>query len=231
MYCIHCGVKLADSETFCPLCGTVPYHPDFPAPAGKPLYPSGQKPAPQVQPKAVPLVLTVLFLLPFFITLLVDLRLHRAVTWSGFVMGALIVSYVALVLPLWFHRPNPVVFVPCSYLAVGLYLGYINAITGGSWFWGFAFPVVAFSGLVITAMVTLLRYVRRGALYVFGGAFLLTGLFMPVMEFLVNLTFHKPYFAAWSLYPLAALVLLGGFLLFLAICRPARAVMERKFFI
>ena len=29
MYCINCGVKLADSEKRCPLCGTVPYHPDI----------------------------------------------------------------------------------------------------------------------------------------------------------------------------------------------------------
>lgn len=231
MYCIHCGVKLADSERFCPLCGTVPYHPDLPGPAGKPLYPTGRMPAPQVQPKAMPVVFTVLFLLPLLITLLVDLRLHRTVTWSGFVMGGLMVAYVALVLPFWFSRPNPVIFVPCDYLAAGLYLWYIHAVTGGNWFWSFAFPVVAFSGAVITAVVTLLRYVPKGALFIFGGASLLSGLFMPVMEFLVNLTFHKPYFAAWSLYPLVALVLFGGLLLFLAICRPAREVMARKFFL
>jgi hypothetical protein len=35
----------------------------------------------------------------------------------------------------------------------------------------------------------------------------------------------------WSLYPLTALVLLGGMLIFLAICRPARETMERKFFL
>ena len=57
------------------------------------------------------------------------------------------------------------------------------------------------------------------------------GVFMPVMEFLMNLTFGFRMALIWSGYPLVALVLLGGMLIFLAICRPARETMERKFFI
>ena len=30
MYCIKCGVELADSEKRCPLCGTPVFHPDLP---------------------------------------------------------------------------------------------------------------------------------------------------------------------------------------------------------
>lgn len=29
MYCIKCGVKLADSEKKCPLCNTIVCHPEF----------------------------------------------------------------------------------------------------------------------------------------------------------------------------------------------------------
>ena len=231
MYCIHCGVKLADSEKRCPLCGTAVYHPDFPRPDGEPLYPAGRKPMPQVRSQAAQIVVTTLFLLPLLITLLVDLRLNRAVTWSGYVAGALIVSYVTMVLPFWFRRPNPVVFVPCDFAVIGLYLLYINQSLDGDWFLSFACPVGAFSGLVITAVVALVKYVCRGYLYIFGGASLLSGLFMPVMELLVNITFHRPTFAAWSVYPLVALVLLGGMLIYLAINKQAREVMERKFFI
>ena len=32
MYCIKCGVRLADTERSCPLCGTVCFHPDLPGP-------------------------------------------------------------------------------------------------------------------------------------------------------------------------------------------------------
>ena len=38
------------------------------------------------------------------------------------VAGALVVSYVVLALPVWFRRPNPVIFVPCDFAAAALYL-------------------------------------------------------------------------------------------------------------
>ena len=107
----------------------------------------------------------------------------------------------------------------------------IDLAVGGQWFLSFAFPVVGFTGLVVTAVVTLTRYIRRGWLYIFGGAAIAMGLFMPVMELLMNLTFQWPMKMLWSGYPLTALVLVGGLLIFLGICRPARETMERKFFL
>ena len=40
MYCIKCGVELADSEKVCPLCGTRVFHPDLPLPDGEAPYPA-----------------------------------------------------------------------------------------------------------------------------------------------------------------------------------------------
>ena len=231
MYCINCGVKLTDTEKRCPLCGTVPFHPDLIRPETESLYPNNRYPAPQVSPKGALVVVSTVFLLPMPITLLCDLQVNRAVTWSGFVVGALLTAYVTLVLPFWFHKPNPVVFVPIGFAAIGLYLLYIDLATGGEWFLSFAFPVVGFVGVVTTTIVVLTRYLRRGRLYIFGGAAIAIGLFMPLMEFLLNLTFRREHFIGWSIYPLVTLVLLGGMLLFLAICRPARETMERKFFL
>ena len=36
MFCVKCGVALADSEKACPLCGTRVFHPDLPQPQGDP---------------------------------------------------------------------------------------------------------------------------------------------------------------------------------------------------
>lgn len=231
MYCAKCGVELAHTEQSCPLCGTRA-HPDIVREPGTPLFPAHRYPAPQVSSRAIQIVLIALFLLPAVICLQCDLLVIGRISWSGYVIGALLCVYVIAVLPGWFRRPNPVVFVPCDFAAVGLYLLYIDLATDGSWFLSFAFPVVGAVGLIVTAVVTLLRYVRRGQLYILGGAFAALGLFMPLMGFLLNLTFfHKARFALWSVYPLTALVILGGMLIFLAICRPARETMQRKFFI
>ena len=231
MYCIKCGVALENTEKQCPLCATRA-HPDVAQQPEEPaLFPGESYPAVQVSTRGLQIILTALFLMPMIICLQCDLLVTNRVTWSGFVIGALLVGYVCGILPLWFKKPNPVIFVPCSFAALGLYLLYINFFTGGHWFLTFAFPVLGFLCLVVSAVVTLLRYVRKGLLYVFGGAFMAIGAFMPLMGFLLNLTFFDPEFAIWSMYPTTPFILLGGFLIFLAICRPAREVMQRKFFI
>lgn len=230
MYCINCGVKLGEGEKKCPLCGVVPYHPDIVRPEGQPLYPKNIYPKREVKPKVAQGVLLILMLVPLLTTLLVDLRVNRAVTWSGYVMGALVVLYVTAMLPGWFRRPNPVIFVPCDFVAVGLYLLYINLATGGHWFLSFAFPLVGSIGMIVTAVVTLLRYLRRGKLYIFGGAAIAMGGVMLLMEYLLVITFQRT-FVGWSIYPLAALVGLGSVLIYLAINDSAREMMERKLFI
>ena len=44
MYCINCGVKLADTEKKCPLCNTLVFHPYIEQPAVRPLFPEGRMP-------------------------------------------------------------------------------------------------------------------------------------------------------------------------------------------
>ena len=230
MYCIQCGVKLADTEKRCPLCGTVPFHPDIPREQGTPLYPPDRYPRQQVSRKGVLGVVTILLMIPMLITLICDLGINARITWSGYVIGALGLGYVAAVLPLWFRRPNPAIFVPCDFLAVGAYVLYIDLSLKGGWFLGFAFPVIGYLGLLVSTVVILIRYTRRGALYIYGGALMALEAFLPLMELLMVITFRLPGFIGWSLYPLVALMLLGGALIFLAICRPARESAQRKLF-
>lgn len=231
MYCSSCGVKLADTEKKCPLCGLAAFHPDIRRQVEESPYPANQHPEKEVSPWGLRVIFLVCFLLPLVIVLVCDLPLNGEITWSGFVIGALVLLYIVAFLPMWFYKPNPVIFVPIDFAVVGAYLLYINYATGGNWFMSFAFPVTGFCALVVTAVVTLRRYVRRGRLFVYGGAAVAGGLFMPVMELLLYITFESIGFLGWSFYPMGVLVLFGGFLIFLGICRPAKEMMERKFFI
>lgn len=231
MYCVNCGVKLADTEKVCPLCGVAAYHPDITRPQAEPLYPSAAFPEQRVSPKGAKIMVTTLFLLPAIITFLSDFRMNGSVTWSGYVIGGLIVAYVACVLPFWFNKPNPVIFVPSFFAAVALYLLYISLYTKGYWFLSFAFPLTGGVALIVTTVVVLIRYVRKGMLYILGGATIALGLFIPLMEFLSYITFERINWLGWSYYPMVVFVMLGGMLIFLAICRPARESMERRFFL
>ena len=64
MYCIKCGVGLADTEHTCPLCGTRVYHPDLPMPVGAPLYPENKLPKVRSGRKALSGAIIILFLIP-----------------------------------------------------------------------------------------------------------------------------------------------------------------------
>lgn len=231
MYCIKCGVHLADSERECPLCGTRVFHPDFPTPDGEKLYPSNRYPEARSRSLLGQIVFTALFLLPMLIVPVIDMMMGGGIVWSGYVVGALVVAYVMIVLPTWFRAPNPVIFVPCAFVTIGAYLLYINFAVGGNWFLSFAFPITGAVGLIVTAVVTLCKYVPRGAYFIFGGALIAFGGLMLLMEFLMSITFGLPWFAGWSLYPLIPLVILGGLLIYIGANKPAQELLQRKLFI
>ncbi len=229
MYCIHCGIKLDESEQTCPLCSTVQgaYRPQNHA--AKPLYPQNRAPEPSLKPNARNGALLILFFIPMLVTFLVDLQADSRLGWFFYVAGALVLGYIVLALPLWFRNPNPIVFVPCSFAAVLAYLLLVSLLTKGTWFLPFALPVTMAIGLIVTAVVVLLRCVRRGRLYIIGGAMMGMGAVMVLLEGLLARTFTIR-FTGWSLYPLTVLFLLGGTLIFLAINTSAREKMERRFF-
>lgn len=231
MYCIKCGVALADTEKKCPLCGTTVYHPEIPQKEAAPLYPAGHIQEFQIHPWGTMFIVTMLFLLPVSICLVCDWQFNGVINWSGYVVGALTTLYVIVVLPGWFRHPNPVIFVPSGFAAVCLYLLYINHAVDGDWFLPFAFPVTGYLCLVVTAVVTLMRYIRKGALFIYGGASFAFGGFMLLLEFLLHITFGLPGIGTWSPYPLIAFALLGATLIILAICPKLREPLERKFFL
>lgn len=231
MYCVNCGVKLVDTEQSCPLCQTPVFHPDIRPQEAEPMYPKDRLPAAQVTSRGAQIIATAVFLLPMLICFQCDLLIQGRITWSGYVIGSLLCAYTVFVLPGWFRRPHPVIFCAAAFLAVGLFLCYINLATGGDWCLSFAFPVTGFMGLLATAVTALCRYLRRGKLFIIGGALMALGLFMPLMEYLLCVTFDSIRFFGWSLYPLTSLVIVGGTLIFLAINRRAREKMERKFFL
>lgn len=231
MYCVKCGVKLADTEKKCPLCETVVFHPEIIREETEPLFPPERYPEPYVSSRAALIVLSVFWIMAMSIAVLCDIQINGRIIWSGYVVGALAISYSALILPHWFRNPSPVVFVPIVFAVIVLYLHYINCVTRGDWFLSLALPITGGFGVIVTTATVLLKYIRRGKLYVFGGVMIAMGLFALLLEFLITITFPAASFIGWSLYPLIALSLLGGMLIALALVHPAKEIVKRKTFI
>jgi len=229
MYCINCGVKLADTEEKCPLCNTVVYHPDIPRPEVRPLYPKDKIPKPGGGSKVLCGMVLIIFLVPLVLSFLSDLQPDGVLNWFGYVAGGLVLAYVIFALPFWFRDPNPVIFVPSAFVTLLLYLLHINAATDGNWFLSFAFPVAGILGLIISADVALFRYLKKGKLYILGGTFIAIGSYIMLFEFFLNITFDLPYLW-WAIYPLTVFTSLGIILIYLGISKSAREIMERKLF-
>lgn len=229
MYCVKCGVQLADTEQKCPLCETVVYHPDISRPAVQPLYPVDRLPKKGSAAKALSGAVLILFVLPLLIGLYSDLHADGQLDWYGYMAGGVALGYVLLPLPLWFRHPNPVIFVPCDFAAVLLYVFYVARATGGAWFMTFALPVIGTLAVIISALVALMRYVKKGRLYMLGGGSIALGGWLWLMEYTMTQTFGLP-FIGWSLYPLMVLAVCGCLLIYLAINRVARDVVARKLF-
>lgn len=227
MYCANCGVKLADTEKRCPLCGTEAYHPDIERPEVAPLYPQDFVPKRELSKATIHIIILTLFLIPILVTLYSDFYVTRTITWSAYVIFSLLIVYVIFILPFWFKKPSPAVFVPIDFLVIELFLHYVNYVTGGDWFLSFAFPVVTYLGLIVTATCVLIYYLKKGHLYVIGGFFVALGLFMDIIELFIMITF-KLDFDGWSLYPMIPLVLIGLGMIAIATSRSARAMLARK---
>ena len=227
MYCVKCGVELADSEKKCPLCHTPIYFPEYvPNEAERP-YPRFEKPE-TVNPRGIYFILSFAFIIAAVISFVCDLNMGNGISWAGYVIGGIGLFYVLFILPGWFKKYNPAIFIPVDFAAIGIYLLYINYATGGKWFLTFALPITGIVTIVISSITILSYYIKRGYLYIFGGALIGAGLFCPIIETLSIITFGaKHYF--WSIYPLIALFLIGIMLIVIAIIKPLRESLCRIF--
>ena len=233
MYCARCGVELQKGVSACPLCGTRVYHPEIqekPEALPYPRYAEDET----VSRSGALFLVTFLFLLPLCLCLVIDLKMHGAVTWSGYVSGGLAALYFCFCLPFWFQRPNPVIFFPVAVAALSLLSLYICLKTGGHWYLPFALPLTGLLLLLTEPVIVLLRYTvgpqRHRALYILGAAIMALGLSMVLLEFLLKLAFGIPM-RWWSLYPLTALVLIGLLLFITGLNKPLRDSMHKRFFI
>ena len=231
MYCIKCGVELSPGQSTCPVCGTRVYHPDLPVSDVPPPYPRKEFQPEEFNRKGILFVITIIALLPLLLPMVFEFSWHGVIEWSGYVAGAVVLLYVAIVLPLWFKKPNPVVFVPCDFAVIAVYLLYINFQTGGNWFFSFAFPVAGGLGVIITAIVALAKYLRRTLLYVFGGGLIAIGAWTVLIELLVRVTFGVRTGVMWSLCTLISFFVLGMMLIIIELVKPLKESLRKIFFI
>ena len=230
MYCIKCGAKLSEGQTVCPICETRVYHPDFEV-KEEHTYPKVPFESEEFNRKGLMFIITMIFLVPLILPILLELGWHSDVSWSGYASGGTLIFYTAFIMPYWFKKQNPVIFVPVTFaLTIGLLL-FICYKTEGDWFMRFAFPVAGSLGIIVTAATAVLYYVKKGCLYTIGGLLIALGVWTVFLEFDIRTSFGATTPFYWSLAPLTVLSIVGIMLIIIAIVKPLKESLRRIFFI
>ena len=229
MFCMKCGAKLGEREIKCPLCG-------FPLPKISPeqeksLYPRTERPRQREDFKGLLLFFTLLLCGGGGAVLAMDLSAGGGISFSAWVLFGLLLFYIAFLLPRWFRKPNPVIFLPVFGVCMLGLLWYLDFHYGSGWFFPLVLPLGAVFLLLLEAVVTLSRYVRGGKLYIYGGFFIALAFLSVATELMWRAFFASRICLTWSLIPLILLFLLGMGLIIIAIVPSFRAYVQRRFFV
>ncbi|MBP5269800.1 MAG: hypothetical protein ILO42_02450 [Clostridia bacterium] len=230
MYCVRCGVKLGDGETECPLCHTALPVVGEESGASYTAY-SDRYPKEKDNEKYLVLgIITTVMAAACLICLILCLKTFGRVYWSGYVMLGIALAWTTFVLPFFFRKWYPLIFLPIDFAAVAGYLLYICLSLGQHWYLSFAFPLTLITCALTLTAVSLLRYIKKGRIFIVGGLLVGLGSISMLVEFFQHITFRTPMFV-WSLYCVIFFSALGLFFIISAIIPPLRAFLERKFFI
>lgn len=229
MYCVKCGVRLSDGTEKCPLCATPVWNPD--GKEGVPSYPPTYPVKAKGRHKHALLFLITLFcMVASAIVYIVCNDYYKDMSLLGIIDLGILLVYILFVLPFWFRKPNPVIFLPIDHAAAAGYLLFLCVRTGGKWFLPFAGPILLMSMILTAAFAALMRYVRGGRYYIFGGLFFLLGGAFLLIEGLAHISFDTG-FPVWSPYAAGISCIIAIILILAAIIRPMREFFNRMFFI
>ena len=227
MYCVKCGVELAESESKCPLCKTPVYYPE--AKRGELNFPEFKNSKEPLNLRGLTFVITFFFIIGAAVSVICNNTVSGKISWAYYVIASLALAYVLIVLPMWFRRPSPIIFIPVDFFAIAVFLMCVSFLSGGKWFFSFALPITAFVALLVSGITILSYYIRKAYLYIWGGAFILLGGFMPLLELFIHWNFKVHDSIMWSFYPFVAFILFGVMLIVVAIVKPFKESLKRVF--
>ena len=230
-YCVNCGVELEKGAKKCPLCGTEVINPREAEGEHIHSYPVySPTPKQHIKKSTVVSLITLILLLPDFLTTLCDYTINGTITWSSYVMGALLCLYLIIVFPILLSKHG----VTCVVLMAADILGFLLFIelkTNGKWFLTFALPTVTVLAVFIAVISLLKKEKKISSLTAASVSVIFLGLFCVLIEFLINTTFGVRGRFAWSFYPAVTFILLAVAMFLIGKNKALCEKLEKKFFL
>ena len=231
-YCVHCGVELADYETKCPLCETPVVDPSRPIASGEAPFPDRIEEGRKINKHFIVTLVSIVMLIPFIVTTLIDVTLSAGMSWSAYVLGAEALFWLAFVLPFQSRGTSPYLFCFIDTAATALYVLLIAVIEGGRrWYVPLALPLILAAGLEAVVMTAIYRSARIGKLTKAGLAFLAISFYPLIVDIAVAHYSYGSFLPRWSWYASVPLFVFGLTVVILSMNRRFRVWLRKKMFI
>lgn len=194
MYCSKCGEQLPDGTVNCPACDPIIVNSQPQAQTKEPFFrPAGKG------SKSYAALFSALLVFPATICTAIDLAFDRYDYWFGYVVGALIVTWVIAVLPVLKITPPFATAMICFASIVG-YTIYIAYKSGHfEWLSGFILPMFILTAAFIAVDVSLIGSKRIKGLHIFSLLSLESAAYLVCLEATLDNAFNGVVDLKWSL--------------------------------
>ena len=217
-YCVHCGVRLGESEKKCPLCGTPVLDPNEPRTEDLPRAYPVRTPEQELKrsKRLILLLLALTLLLPAGLCLVIDALVDGGVSWSLYASGALTLLFITAAVPLLVNKYRAYSFVSTAFVSLNLYLFMVERVSGtAGWFLPIALPALALAAALMTGMILLFRRGVLNKLTVAAAALLSVAMECLAIEWFCMLALGQDRGFIWSPFVLAPCVFVAMALFFI----------------
>lgn len=159
-YCVHCGVELDDAAQRCPLCGTVVLDPHKLTTYGSaPFFPTKPTIVAPVSKRSLAVLLSTMLLSVSVCCGLLNIVLNPSTPWHLFVLGAAMMLWIWVVLPLLAQKVPLWLRLTTDVAAVGMYVWTIAlTLDGMFWFKQLAIPLIILSAVAVNVICLFSRH-------------------------------------------------------------------------
>ena len=207
-YCVHCGVELDATASFCPLCHTPVVDPGQPVDTASPQpFPTQRGEVAPASKLEVALLITAMLASVAVCCGVLNLFLQAGRAWSLYVIGAAAMLWLWLVPPLLARGMHLLLRLAVDIGAVLLYVYLISMdLDGRAWFLGLAAPLILWGGAVLLILGLVLLVYHRSAITTLTILIGSVGIFVLGVEFLVDRWLFRAWEPGWSLVVLVVCV-------------------------
>ncbi len=230
-YCVHCGVKLGDSEPRCPLCGTVSVDPHQSQndPQPRPYPARTQEQTLHLNRKYLITLMSVLLLLPALLCAVIDLLLGGGLSWSIYPSAALALLWIAVIVPLSMKKNRTYTSLVVDYFTINGYLYMVQQFdSNGRWFFPIVLPVFTLSMLLLALILWLYRHDKLNKVTLLACALFAVALICFSVELMIMLHIGGLTGFIWSPFVIAPCVFIGLLLVFINANRTIREELRRR---